>query len=248
MLGRGLPRAVRSFLLALAILDDIVGIAFIAIVFTDSLDIGMLLAALVAVVAFGLLSLALRTRWRLPAAVAMAVLALLAWWFVHSSGVHPTVAGVALGLAMSPQAAGRLRRTLDPVVNAGILPLFAFSTALVPLPAVALGELSPAFWGIAIALPAGKLLGITGGALLVRGRGSRLAFGDHVAVAALGGVGFTVSLLLNELAFADAAVAAQGTLAVLLGSLIALVLGGALVAWRAAVHRERANAVAPATP
>jgi NhaA family Na+:H+ antiporter len=237
--GRGLPRAVRSFLLALAILDDIVAIGFIAVLFTDGLDAGMLLAALAGAVAFGALSLLLRTRARVLIGCAMVLIAVLTWWFVLRSGVHPTIAGVALGLAMSRPAAARARHALEPVTNGVILPVFAFSAALVPFPAVGIGELSPAFWGIAIALPVGKLIGITAGGLIARPRdGSGLATGDLVAVAAVGGVGFTVSLLMNELAFADHTVADQGTLAVLLGSIIALVAGGALVAWRARAHRR----------
>lgn len=237
--GRGLPRRVRSFLLALAILDDIVAIGFIAVLFTADLEIGMLLAGLAGAGAFGALSLLLRTRVRLAAALAMALVAVLTWWLVLQSGVHPTIAGVALGLAMSRPPAGRARHALEPWTNGAILPLFAFSAALVPFPAVGVGELSPAFWGIAIALPVGKLIGITAGGLLARPRdGTGLATGDLVAAAAVGGVGFTVSLLMNELAFADAVVADEGTLAVLLGSLVALVTGAVLVNRRARAWRR----------
>jgi NhaA family Na+:H+ antiporter len=115
--GRGLPRRVRSFLLALAILDDIVAIGFIAVLFTADLETGMLLAGLAGAVAFGALSLLLRTRVRLAAALAMALVAGLTWWLVLQSGVHPTIAGVALGLAMSRPPAGRARHALEPWTN-----------------------------------------------------------------------------------------------------------------------------------
>jgi NhaA family Na+:H+ antiporter len=126
-----------------------------------------------------------------------------------------------------------------------ILPLFAFTSALVLIPAVGLSGLSPVFWGIAVALPLGKLLGISVGAFV----GSRLLprserraaapFGDVLVVATLGGIGFTVSLLMNELAFRnDATIASEGTLAVLAGSVVAAIVGGVVTTVRARQYRQ----------
>ena len=105
--GRGLPPALRVFLLALAILDDIVGIVFIAVLFTSGVNVGMLALAAIGIVAFGILSRQLDTRARRPVAVALVVVAVLTWAFVYASGVHATIAGVALGLAMAQQPALR---------------------------------------------------------------------------------------------------------------------------------------------
>jgi len=186
----------------------------------------------------------LRGRLRWPLGVLMVLLAFLSWWLVHDSGVHATIAGVALGLAMARRPAGRVTHVLEPWSNAVILPLFAFSAALVPIPSVTPSQLSPAFWAILVALPVGKLVGITLGGWLGsfagrrqdRGRISPFAL---LTVAALGGIGFTVSLLMNELAFAGSAeVRAEGTLAVLLGSGVAIVVSGLLVSALARRNRR----------
>jgi len=242
--GRGLPNRLRVFLLALAVLDDLIAILIIAIFFTTNPNVLELVLAAVTVALFGVLSRMLRGRLRWPLGVLMVLLAFLSWWLVHDSGVHATIAGVALGLAMARRPAGRVTHVLEPWSNAVILPLFAFSAALVPIPSVTPSQLSPAFWAILVALPVGKLVGITLGGWLGsfagrrqdRGRISPFAL---LTVAALGGIGFTVSLLMNELAFAGSAeVRAEGTLAVLLGSGVAIVVSGILVSALARRNRR----------
>ena len=160
--GKGLPASLRIFLLALAILDDIVGIVFIAVLFTTDVNFGLLAAAVVAVVAVRRPQPAARHAARAcRSPIALVVLAIATWVLVSQSGVHATIAGVALGLAMAQQPALRTRHALEPWVNGIVLPLFAFSAALVAIPAVSLGELSPAFWGVLVALPVGKIVGIS---------------------------------------------------------------------------------------
>lgn len=243
--GRGLPSGLRVFLLALAILDDIVGIVFIAVLFTNGVNVAALAGAAVAVVAFGILSRQLDTRARVPIAVVLVLLGVATWVLVYLSGVHATIAGVALGLAMAQRPALRVRHGLEPWVNVVVLPVFAFSAALVPIPSVAPSQLSPAFWGVLIALPAGKVIGISllgWVSLRIGRRGSAppLAFADLLAAGALGGIGFTVSLLLSELAFSnEAALRDQATLGVLAGSVISLLLAAVLVSWRAWHYRRR---------
>ncbi|MHA7986024.1 Na+/H+ antiporter NhaA [Rathayibacter sp. CAU 1779] len=242
--GRGLPRRIRVFLLALAVLDDLIAIIIIAVLFTSDpnlIDLGL---AAVAVVAFGLLSRMLHGRMRAPVAVLMVLVALLAWALVHGSGVHPTIAGVGLGLVMSREPARRVTHVLEPWSNGIVLPLFAFSAALVTIPSVPLSELSASFWGILVALPVGKFVGISiGGWLggkLGRGSGPSLGLADALVVAALGGIGFTVSLLMNELAFAQSAeVRDEGVLAVLLGSSVSIVAGGMAVTLLARRYRRQ---------
>ncbi|MCI2959344.1 Na+/H+ antiporter NhaA [Agromyces atrinae] len=250
--GRWIPTRVRVFLLALAVLDDLVAILIIAFFFTADADLAALGFAVIAVAAFGVLSrlLAPRAAYRLarrpvwPIAAGLIVLGALAWYFVYQSGVHATIAGVALGLVMARRPGGRAVHALEPWSNAVVLPLFAFSAALVAIPQASPTELDPAFWGIVIALPFGKIIGITlagvlGGLLLRRGTGTSLTWVDLATIGTLGGIGFTVSLLMNELAFAGLpGITDQGTLAVLLGSGIAMVLSAIVVTLRSQHYRR----------
>lgn len=251
--GKGLPSAVRIFLLALAILDDIVGIVFIAVLFTADVNVALLALAAVLLVIFWALSRLSQTRARGLVAVALVVVALAVWVVVHLSGVHATIAGVALGLVMVQAPALRVRHALEPWVNGVILPLFAFAAALVVIPSVSPTQLSPAFWGVLVALPVGKLVGITVFGWVAQRVGASaghrpLALADIMAAAALGGVGFTVSLLLSELAFTGTPLLRdQATLGVLAGSVISVVMAAILVSWRARVHRRVAAAVATST-
>lgn len=245
--GKGLPSGIRIFLLALAILDDIVGILFIAVLFTSDVNVGMLAIAVVLVAIFGLLSRRLDTRVRMPIAVILVVLGIATWVLVYLSGVHATIAGVALGLAFAQGPALRTRHAVEPWVNGIVLPLFAFSAALVVIPMVSPAQLSPAFWGILVALPVGKIIGISifsWISLRIAHRGStpHLSFADLLAAGALGGIGFTVSLLLSELAFAgDPLVRDEATLGVLAGSGVSLVVAAILVSLRARHYRRLAH-------
>lgn len=239
--GRALPPRIRATLLALAVIDDLIAIVLIAVLFTDTLDPVPLIGAAVVVAAFGALSRLPSRRWSRMLRAALVLLALLAWGLVNASGVHPTVAGVALGLAMSPGPASRARNALTPWSNVVVLPLFALSASLVAIPAT--DALGPVVVAIAVALPVGKLIGIGIGATVAsrlahpRGDPDRLPLGDIAVVATLGGIGFTVSLLMNELAFGEDAVGPQGTLAVLVGSAVAMLAGLVVTGLRARGYR-----------
>ena len=239
LFGRGLPPRLRVFLLALAVLDDLIGIVFIAVIFTTGVDFAALLLAAVAIAAFGVLSRWLdRSRW---VGVLLLALALVAWYLVLQSGVHATIAGVGLGLVMVGRHGTAVAHRLQPWSNALIMPVFAFSAALVAIPAG--DQIGPVVLALALALPLGKTIGITIGGL-IGARISRSATPvvgwDLVAIAMVGGLGFTVALLMNQLAFRDNPIALdQGVLGVLAGSGISLVVGAALIAWRASVHRRR---------
>ena len=132
------------FLLALAVLDDLIAILIIAFFFTTDASLSALGFATVAIALFGAVSRLLRPRseWILgrrpqwPVIVVLVVLAVLAWYFVYRSGVHATIAGVALGLVMSRRPGGRAAHELEPWSNGVILPLFAFTAAMVPVPQV----------------------------------------------------------------------------------------------------------------
>jgi Na+:H+ antiporter, NhaA family len=232
LFGRGLPSRIRAFLLALAVLDDLVAIVLIAVLFTNHLEIWPLLGAAVAIAAIAVLG-RVRRRWMVPIVI---VLGLLAWWLVHEAGVHATIAGVATGLVLPSSAGMAARHHLEPWVNGVVLPLFAFSAAVVPIAGAGDGGLSPVFWAVLVALPVGKLVGIVlggwiGNAIDRRSGRPGLPRLALVTVGALGGVGFTVSLLMNDLAFeSHDAVRSQGTLAVLAASAVAIVASSILVA------------------
>lgn len=248
MFGRGLPSSVRVFLLALAILDDIIGIIFIAVLFAHDVQWLLLALAVVAVAAFAVLSRIAGARSRPVVVIAMILIGIVAWGLVAASGIHATIAGVLLGLVMAPAPAERTRHTLEPLVNGAILPVFALVAAFVVIPALSPAELSPAFWAIVVALPVGKIIGITlfgwvGMSFRPKGSAPALPFGDLLAAGALGGIGFTVSLLLANLAFAtDASIRDQAILGVLVGSLLALALSAVLVSLRARSYRRLAAA------
>ncbi|WP_342770973.1 Na+/H+ antiporter NhaA [Microbacterium bovistercoris] len=244
MFGRGLPSGVRVFLLALAILDDIIGIIFIAVLFAHDVQWGLFLLAVVAVGAFAILSRMLGRSGHWLIAVLMIIVGVATWVLVSESGVHATIAGVMLGLVMSPVPAERTRHALEPWVNGIILPVFAFAAAFVVIPQLGGEGLSPAFWAILIALPVGKVIGITLFGWIAmrfrpRGQAPALVLPDLVAAGVLGGIGFTVSLLLANLAFAgEADIRDQAILGVLGGSLIALVLSAVIVSLRAKHYRS----------
>ncbi|WP_221585293.1 Na+/H+ antiporter NhaA [Microbacterium sp. G2-8] len=251
MFGKGLPTKVRVFLLALAIIDDIVGILFIAFLFTSDLDLVSLFIGLALVAAFGVLS---RFRSRSNTAVVvplMIVIALVAWAFIFLAGIHATLAGVMLGLVIRQDEGMHARHALEPWINGLILPIFAFFSALVAIPQVALDELSPALWGIVVALPVGKIIGITLFGWLSmfigrkKGEKPQMSVADILPAAALGGIGFTVSLLLSRLAFSDNVVADEAVLGVLIGSLISLVVSAVLLSRRAAHYRKLGTPVEP---
>jgi len=260
--GRGIPTRVRVFLLALAVLDDLVAILIIAFFFTSDPQLQYIGFAAITATLFGLTSRLLKPRspWVLgrravwPVIVILTLLGIATWYFTYLSGVHATIAGVILGLVMARVPGGRTHHVLEPYSNAVILPLFAFSAALVAIPQVSLAELSPAFWGILVALPVGKLIGITlagalGSLISRRPSGSKagLKLADIVMVACLGGIGFTVSLLMGALAFAgNREVVDEATLAVLLGSGVAIVLSAVVVSVRARQYRRAAGTLHPA--
>ena len=247
LVGRGLPGRIRVFLLALAVLDDLIAIVIIAVFFSHSIDFLALGMAVVAVYLFRFIGCQGRITNATIRTTLLIIVALFAWYFTVLSGVHATIAGVALGLVLNPRLAQQAAHALQPVTNAVILPLFAFASALVLIPAVSPTELSPAFWGIAVGLPVGKIIGIMIAGSIValiakRGEATETLIRgwDLLTVAAVAGIGFTVSLLMNELAFeGNDAIRDEGVLAVLVGSAVAIAVGGSLVSWRSRHYRKQ---------
>ncbi|GAB2652267.1 Na+/H+ antiporter NhaA [Saccharopolyspora gloriosae] len=236
--GSGMPTAARVFLLSLAVVDDLGAIIVIAVLFTDGLSVLALLAAVVLCAAYWFAQ-----RKRITTPYLYLPLALATWVAVHSSGIHATIAGVALGLltrvrtdpdeTASPSM--RLEHRLQPWSAGLIVPVFAFFAAGVPVNGEALGALFHDRIPIAVmaGLFFGKFLGIFGTSYLAvkLGLGSRPAgvtWRDLSALAMLGGVGFTVSLLIAELSLAGDA-AERAKTAVLIASALASLVASAML-------------------
>ncbi|MFX4273996.1 Na+/H+ antiporter NhaA [Propionibacteriaceae bacterium Y1685] len=228
-----LPTSLRAFLLTLAIVDDLGAIVVIAVVFTASVAwLNLALAALCAVL-WGLLQWRRIDRWwlHLPLFVAC-------WWFTLESGVHATIAGVVLGLLTrtSPtegdDPVDRWEHFWRPVSAGFAVPVFALASAGVAVSPDALLEVftHPSGLGIILGLVVGKVLGVTGGAwLTAKLTGAQLHGGltwrEVSSIGVLAGIGFTVALLVADLAFAaDPHHAERAKAAVLIASLIAAVL------------------------
>jgi NhaA family Na+:H+ antiporter len=249
--GSRLPTALRAFLLTLAVVDDLLGIVVIAIFYADGLAFVWLGAAFAAIALF-----AWAVRQRAIPTWVLLPLGIAAWALMHRSGVHATIAGVMLGLTVTvPARAGesmglaeRFEHRWRPI-SAGIaVPVFALFAAGVSLNpsdlAAAAGD--AAAQGVALGLVIGKPVGILLATfLLIRFTratlDSKVGWWDLLAISAVAGIGFTVSLLIGELSFAEASPHSEHVkAAILFGSLTAAVIGGALLSWRSRVH-ERAH-------
>ncbi|GAA2022273.1 Na+/H+ antiporter NhaA [Pseudokineococcus marinus] len=241
--GRGLPGSVRTFLLTLAVVDDLLAITVIAIFYTDDLALPWFGAALVPLAVFAWL---VRRRpsstgaHRALIAGAM-VLAVVTWTLVHASGVHATVAGVLLGAAVpalprrgEDEAVGqRVNRVVNPLSSGVALPVFAFFAAGVTVVGTGgLGQVfsHPVAIGVILGLVGGKPIGVLlTVTVLERFTPLRLAEDqaprDLFGVAVLAGIGFTVSLLVCELAFPPGELREAAKVAVLGASVVSATLG-----------------------
>ena len=245
--GTGMPKAARVFLLALAIFDDLVAILIIAIFFTDEVHAFWLGIAFAIALAHFLLE---KFSFKFIVAARFLSFALL-WYAIYQSGVHATIAGVILGLLIPAKKAHAMVDKVQPWSNTIALPVFAFFAVAIALPSFS-GDFSAVFDGIALALPVGKIVGITVFALIAMrlvAKESRLQLEtlDIIGLSALAGIGFTVSLLMTNLAFeGNEQIIAEATLAVLVGSLVSMGIGGAIVQQRSKHYgrlRKRANKV-----
>ncbi|MPY47695.1 Na+/H+ antiporter NhaA [Streptomyces acidicola] len=248
VIGTSLPSALRAFLLTLAVVDDLFAILIIAVFFTSDIDFVALGGAFVGLAVFWLL-----IRKGIRGWYVYVPLALVIWGLMYNSGIHATIAGVAMGLMLrctrhegESRSPGEYVEHLVRPLSAGLaVPLFALFSAGVAVSGSALGEVftRPETLGVVLGLVVGKVLGIFGGTWLTA-RFTRaslsedLSWPDVFAVATLAGIGFTVSLLIGELAFeGDPELADKAKAAVLVGSLIAATLATVLLKVRNAKYR-----------
>ncbi|MFI0191863.1 Na+/H+ antiporter NhaA [Streptomyces sp. NPDC017086] len=243
VIGTSLPSALRAFLLTLAVVDDLLAILIIAVFFTERLNFAALGGAVAGLAVFWLLLRKGVRGWYVYVPLGVVV-----WALMYNSGVHATIAGVTMGLMLrcttregerhSPGE--RIEHLVRPLSAGLAVPLFALFSAGVPLSGGALGDVftHPETLGVVLGLVVGKAIGIFGGTwLTVRFTRARLseelAWADVFAMATLAGIGFTVSLLIGELAFAgDSALTDEVKASVLAGSLIAAVCATVLLKLR----------------
>ena len=250
LIGSCLPDALRTFLLTLAVVDDLLAITIIALLYTDQLAFVPLLLALLPLGAFTVLVQRRVRSWWL-----LLPLAALTWVLVHESGVHATVAGVLLGFAVpvvrrregpGPGLAEHFEHRWRPLSAGVAVPIFAFFASGVT---VVGGGLGAAFTdaitiGIIAGLVAGKTVGIMGATWLVQRLtraqlADELAWSDVLGLSLLAGIGFTVSLLIGELAFGTGSGADDHVkIGVLTASLLAAVLATIVLRYRNGVHRR----------
>jgi len=262
-----LPAALRTFLLTLAVVDDLIAIVIIAVAYTASINVVALALALLPIGAFAFLVQRWPTffsarRWSLV--VILLPIAAVAWALVHASGIHATIAGVALGMSVpvlrtrqgdsnQPPLAETLDHVIRPISAGFVVPVFALFSA-----GVTVGSLSglgaslrdPVTLGIICGLVLGKPVGIVATSFLVTrfrriSLDESIGWPDIMGVGVLAGIGFTVSLLVAELSFpSDHLAHDDAKLGVLVASLIASLLAAVVLGIRNRRYRawEQADA------
>jgi NhaA family Na+:H+ antiporter len=240
--GAAFAKSARTFLLSFAVIDDVIAILVIAIFLGGGLKIEWMLAALASVGLFALVTaqipkdvrLGLTRVLRVIYPTLSVVLALAAWYFTHESGIAPAVMGVVLGLAVPASKLETLAHRLQPWVLLGILPVFAFFASSVSLGA---GLAVTSAMTVAILLrPIGKMIGInlgvvTAKALVKSDSFSDLRTSDYVRLSILGGIGFTVALLIAGSVFGTGTpLANEAVVATLAAMVLSMVLGAIALA------------------
>lgn len=255
--GRLMPASSRVFLLAFAVIDDLIAILVIALFLSKSLDVSNLAIALVFLAAFAGVQ---RWNWgsksqvsavgadpawsnRIRAVLATAA-ALLAWYFMLESGVSPAVMGVLLGLSIAPKYLEALETRIHPWVSLLILPIFALFATGVSLSGAAGGGVGLAFTAVTLAIllrPLAKILGISLGAMLGRRLLGSDAFSgmktsDYWRISVLGGIGFTVSLLITAQVYAnDSGLTTEAVVATLIAMVVSMLAG----AWALSIRKPQ---------
>ena len=234
LLGSRIPSSLKIFLLALAIIDDLGAIIIIACFYTEHLSLPSLALAAAGVVMLAALNFRGVTRL-----APYALTGVFIWVCVLKSGVHATLAGVVVALAIplagktdsEPGLLEQLEEALHPWVAFAVLPLFAFANAGVSLQGLSFDKLlEPIPLGIALGLFAGKAIGIFGATWIavmggLAGKPEGATWLQILGVAALGGIGFTMSLFIGMLAFPEPAQAASVRIGVLAGSTASALVG-----------------------
>ncbi len=259
IIGTHLPAGLRTFLLTLAVVDDLIAITIIAVFYTQSLSPVPLLLAVLALGLFTVLvQRRIRSWWVLLS------LAVLSWGLAHASGVHATVAGILLGFAVpvvrseaaggpdaGPGLAEHFGHRFPPISSGFPVPVFAFFATGVSITGaggLGVGLADSVSLGVIVGLVDGKLVGVLGSTWLVQ-RFTRaqldegLSWWDVLGLSLLAGIGFTVSLLVGELAYGSGSERdAHVKLGVLAGSLLSALLATVVLRIRNRAYRRTCEA------
>ncbi len=255
VLGTHLPGALRTFLLTLAVVDDLLAITVIAVFYTSSVNVTAMLLALVPLALFGVL---VQRRVRSP--WVLIPIAVVTWALVHESGIHATVAGVLLGFTVpvlrskadggpdaGPGLAEYFEHLVRPVSAGFAVPVFAFFAAGVTFggyDGLVTALRDPIALGIVVGLVVGKTIGVFGTTRLMAAvtradLDPSLRWIDVFGVSLLAGIGFTVSLLIGELAYGtDPGRQSIVKVAVLAGSLLAAAFAAVVLRTRNRHYRQ----------
>lgn len=239
--AKGLPGAIRAFLMTLATVDDLLGILLIAVLFSSLHEWYWFLGIAVCAAAWYVLCRFRKVPWLLVAA-----LGILTWVMMFEAGIHPTLSGVLVGLLtpareMHGETTPRAERYHDrlvPLSSLVALPVFAFFATGISLQGFGVGVFtSPLVLGLVAALVIGKPAGIMAVSWLSVHVGRlKLADGlrvrDLIGLACACGIGFTVSFLIASLAFKDSIYTGEARLAVLVGSLLSAVIAAFVLRWQ----------------
>ncbi len=233
LLGDRVPAGVKLLLLTIAVVDDVVAIAVIALFYSSGISVAWLAA-----VAAGLAAIVGLRALGVGRVIAYVPLGIFVWVAMLESGVHATIAGVAVGLLMPAHPIGgrqvleEVEDRLHPLSSLLVVPLFALANAGIVLDSATISAAADSriAWAIATALVVGKLFGIAGTVLLVTRLGiGRLPDGvsaQHVwGIAALGGIGFTVSLFIAQLAYTEQSMIDTAKFGIFAGSIVSAALG-----------------------
>ncbi len=230
--SRRIPDALKVFLLSLAIADDIGAILVIAVFYSEDLRL-VWLAGATACLLFAWAML----RSRVDRVSAWSIIGIALWVCIQQAGIHPTIAGVTLGLVMPSRPAERIGNALHTWTSYLIIPLFALANAGIRIDSGSIGDAfgSPVTLGIVAGLTVGKILGV-GGTVWIATRFVSMSLPADSnwrmfwGVSALAGIGFTVSLFISSLAFGENEIANEATIGIMAGSLVAAGIGIVLLA------------------
>ena len=246
MLGPSVAASLRSFLLALAVIDDIGAILVIAFVYSTGINFSWLAAALISIVFVAVLK-----RTRVTSLIVYSVFAFTLWFSLYKTGVHPTLAGVILGL-MTPNIVHERTKIVDtedgsvsviewlehkfhPLSTFFVVPIFAFANTgvVITIDSIEGASQSLIAWGIFFGLVLGKPLGVLFASILAK----RSKFAEHsegmnnsslLATGSAAGIGFTVAIFIANLAFDDPVNQDIAVLAVIVASLVSALISIAL--------------------
>jgi NhaA family Na+:H+ antiporter len=236
VVGSALPTQLRAFLLTLAVVDDLIVIVIIAIFYTSSLDVVSLLISMAVLAVYAFMQ-----QKRVRSSLLYIPLAVTAWWFMFESGIHATIAGVALGMLTRVRPdpdelrspAERLEHRLVPLSAGVAVPFFALMSAGVVIDASTSFITDPVVIGVFLGLVIGKPVGVMLGTWTVTRfthaeLNEDVSWKDILGLAILAGIGFTVALLVADLSYGPEESEAAKT-AVLLGSVTAATIAGVLL-------------------